>query len=131
MEEIIFNPIKDKSPSGTLKKGEIITFSFRIKQDLLIDKIMLVLRYEKTNFVYNLECKLSEYEVNYNAYKTSVKLDEAGLEIKDATGSSDESLLYAGYDEKLGETIVKSKNMTVEKYLVIRKIFENGRFYRF
>ena len=65
MEEIIFNPIKDKSPSGTLKKGETITFSFRIKQDLLIDKIMLVLRYEKTNFVYNLECKLSEYEVNY------------------------------------------------------------------
>lgn len=53
--------------------------------------------------------------------KVKSKLDEAGLEVKDATGSSDESLLYAGYDEELGETIVKSKNMTVEKYLVIGK----------
>lgn len=53
--------------------------------------------------------------------KTRSKLNEAGLEIKDATGSSEESLLFAGYDEKTGETIVKSKNMTVEKYLVVGK----------
>lgn len=58
-------------------------------------------------------------------------LDETGLDIKDATGSSDESLLFAGYDEIKGETIVKSKNMTVEKYLTIGSYsriedFENG-----
>lgn len=53
--------------------------------------------------------------------KTKSKLNEAGLEINDATGSSEESLLFAGYDEKTGETIVKSKNMTVEKYLVVGK----------
>ena len=53
--------------------------------------------------------------------KTKSKLDEAGLEINDATGSSEESLLFAGYDKKTGETIVKSKNMTVEKYLVVGK----------
>ena len=53
--------------------------------------------------------------------KVKSNLDEAGLEIKDATGSTDESLLFAGYDEESGETIVKSKNMTVEKYLVIGK----------
>ena len=47
------------------------------------------------------------------------KLNEAGLEINDATGSSEESLLFAGYDKNIGETIVKSKNMTVEKYLTI------------
>ena len=51
--------------------------------------------------------------------KTKSKLNEAGLEIKDATGSSEERLLFAGYDEKTGETIVKSKNMTVEKYLTV------------
>lgn len=51
--------------------------------------------------------------------KTKSKLNEAGLEIKDATGSSEESLLFAGYDKNIGETIVKSKNMTVEKYLTI------------
>lgn len=53
--------------------------------------------------------------------KTKSILDETGLDIKDATGASDESLLFAGYDETSGETIVKSKNMTVEKYLVIGK----------
>lgn len=46
-------------------------------------------------------------------------LDERGLDIKDATGSSDNDLLFAGYDDNLGETIVRSKNMTVEKYFVI------------
>lgn len=53
--------------------------------------------------------------------KTKSKLNEAGLEIKDATGSSEESLLFAGYDNQTGETIVKSKNMNVEKYLTIGK----------
>ena len=57
--------------------------------------------------------------------KTKANLNEAGLNIQDATGSTDESLLFAGYDEDAGETIVKSKNMTVEKYLVV------GAFSRF
>jgi len=30
-----------------------------------------------------------------------------------------ENVLFAGYDKETQETIVKSKNMTVEKYLVI------------
>lgn len=53
--------------------------------------------------------------------KVKSKLDEAGLEITDATGSTEERLLYTGYDEETGETIVESKNMTVEKYLVVGK----------
>ena len=53
--------------------------------------------------------------------KTKTTLNEVGLDVKDATGASDESLLFAGYDETTGETIVKSKNMTVEKYFVIGK----------
>lgn len=51
--------------------------------------------------------------------KTKSKLNEAGLEITDATGSSEESLLFAGYDKNIGETVVKSKNMNVEKYLTV------------
>lgn len=53
--------------------------------------------------------------------KVKAKLDEAGLEIKDATGATDESLLFAGHNEKSGETIVESKNMKVEKNFVIGK----------
>lgn len=44
-----------------------------------------------------------------------------GLEITDATGQSNEQLLFAGYDETTEETIVKTKNLTVNKYLVIGK----------
>lgn len=51
--------------------------------------------------------------------KTKSTLNETGLNIKDATGSGEESLLFAGYDGEIGETIVKSKNMTVEKYLTV------------
>lgn len=53
--------------------------------------------------------------------KTKATYNEVGIDLKDATGSSEESLLFAGYDEEIGETIVKSKNMNVEKYLTIGK----------
>lgn len=53
--------------------------------------------------------------------ETKSTLNEVGLEVKDTTGSTEESLLFAGYDKETGETIVKSKNMTVEKYLVVGK----------
>lgn len=56
--------------------------------------------------------------------KTKSTLDETALDIKDATGNTDESLFFAGYDEEIGETIVKSKNITVEKYLTVG---ENSR----
>lgn len=46
-------------------------------------------------------------------------LNEKGLDIQDATGSTNDDLLFAGYDEELGETVVKSKNIKVEKYLTI------------
>lgn len=51
--------------------------------------------------------------------KTKGNFNEKGMKVVDATGSSEEILLFAGYDEKTDETIVKSKNMTVEKYLTI------------
>lgn len=53
--------------------------------------------------------------------KTKSILNETGLNIKDVTGSNEESLLFAGYDNETGETVVKSKNMTVEKYLTVGK----------
>lgn len=53
--------------------------------------------------------------------KTKSTLNESGLEVKDSTGSQDEVLLKAGYDKEIGETVVKSKNMNVERYLTIGK----------
>lgn len=60
-------------------------------------------------------------DIEKSGAKVKSKLNEAGLSIDDATGSTKENLLFAGYDNELGETIVKTKNLTVDKYLVIGK----------
>ena len=49
--------------------------------------------------------------------KVKNTLDENGMEITDK--SSNETLLFAGYDAGLQETVVISKNLTVQKYLNI------------
>lgn len=71
----------------------------------------------KTGYTFNEE----GLTIQKSGSKVKSTLDEAGLEIIDATGSTNESLLFAGYDEDMGETIVKTKNLTVNKYLVIGK----------
>ena len=53
--------------------------------------------------------------------KTKGNFNEKGMTITDATGSIDSELLFAGYDETLDETIVRTKNINVEKYLTIGK----------
>ena len=57
--------------------------------------------------------------VDKDGSNTKSNLDADGLEIIDKTGSTQQVLLEAKYDETLGETIVRSKNMRVEKYLNI------------
>lgn len=71
----------------------------------------------KTGYTFDTE----GLKINKKDAKTSTKLDEKGLDVIDATGSTNESLLFAGFDEETGESIVRSKNMRVEKYLVIGK----------
>ena len=51
--------------------------------------------------------------------KTKGRFNEIGMKIMDATGSSDTELLFAGYDETLNESVVRSKNINVSKYLSI------------
>lgn len=49
--------------------------------------------------------------------KTKGNFNEKGITVMDATSGSEEELLFAGYDEELSETIVRTKNINVEKYL--------------
>lgn len=53
--------------------------------------------------------------------KSKGQFNESGLSVIDTTGSANERLLFAGYDEDLGESIVIAKNVNVEKYLTIGK----------
>lgn len=54
--------------------------------------------------------------------KTSSTINEKGVEVDNAT--TGEELLFAGYDEEINQTIVRTENLTVRKYLVIG---ENSR----
>lgn len=60
--------------------------------------------------------------------KTKGNFNEKGITVTDATSGSDEELLFAGYDEEIGETIVRSKNMTVEKYFVESNISRREKY---
>ena len=51
--------------------------------------------------------------------KTKGNFNEKGVTVIDATGSTNTELLFAGYDEKLNETIVRTKNINVTKYLTL------------
>jgi len=48
---------------------------------------------------------------------TSSTINEKGIEVNSTT--TGEELLFAGYDEELNQTIVRTENLTVRKYLVI------------
>lgn len=51
--------------------------------------------------------------------KTKGNFNEKGVVVKDATGSEEKELLFAGYDEDLGTTIVRTEHIRVGKYLNI------------
>ena len=51
--------------------------------------------------------------------KTKGNFNEKGVTVIDATGSTNTELLFAGYDEELNETIVRTKNINVTKYLTL------------
>ena len=52
--------------------------------------------------------------------RTKGQFNESGIKILDATSGINQELLFAGYDENLNETIVRAKNITVEKYLTVK-----------
>lgn len=55
--------------------------------------------------------------INSTNAKTNSKVGSDGLTVKD--NASGNTVLFAGYDADLQETIVKSNNMTVEKYFKV------------
>ena len=68
MEEILYNPTTDRFPNGTLKTNQIVNFNLKVRCDLLVNKVTLVLRYEKNNDTKYLEGKLIDYDINYFVY---------------------------------------------------------------
>lgn len=63
--------------------------------------------------------------------KSKGRFNEKGVTVLDTTGSTDTELLFAGFDEDLNESIVRTRNLSVTKYLNIGsnsrvEDYENG-----
>lgn len=69
--------------------------------------------------------------VDKTGSKTKGNLDADGLTVIDKTGAVESELLFAGYDEELGKTIVRTDNIKIIKYTDIGthsriQDYENG-----
>lgn len=135
MQEVIFNPINDRSPSGPLKIDEKMSFTIRVRCDFLVEKVMLILRYEKDNSCHFLECSLVEYETNYFVYQVSDKLTRSGLYWYHFEVHTNKGILYINKnnryvgtvngDEEFPLTVIKKEIPISNKYLggIIYHIF--------
>ena len=79
MERVIYNPIVDKKPSGPIHVDDTMCFKIKVRCDIFINKLTLILRYEKDNYTYFLPAELSGYETNYFVYSIKAKVDRSGL----------------------------------------------------
>lgn len=60
--------------------------------------------------------------------KTKGNFNETGITVMDATSGTDEELLFAGYDNTLNETIVRTKNITVERYITLKDVVRQEKY---
>ena len=89
--------------------------TFLIVEDIQVNGVSKV-RTEK-GFTFN-DNGMTIDEINS---PTKSVTDTNGLTVIDKTGHENETLLFAGYDENLKESLVKTKNISVEKYFNIGK----------
>lgn len=122
--------------SGKLDKCETVENVTLVKQKVeelttSTERSITILNDIQTNGVSQVRT-----ENNYTFNKEGLTIDETnskaknllnnnGMAIIDKTGGSDRNLLFAGYSEELGESIVEADNMTVKVYLVVG---EHSRF---
>ena len=135
MDAIIFNPIIDRIPSGPLTINQEMTFSIKVRCDYLVEKVMLILRYEKDNSCHFLECKLVGYDTNYFIYNTSDKLQRSGLYWYHFEIHTNKGVLYINKSDRyIGSitgteefplTVIKNEIPMSKKYLggIIYHIF--------
>lgn len=60
--------------------------------------------------------------------KTKGNFNHKGIEVIDTTSGSNQELLFAGYDENLNETIVRTNNLTVRKYFTLENVSRQEKY---
>ena len=114
--------INDKF-EGYMPKGDLVTLENSVKQ-LQTDtytktEINTKLTDGSVTKVMTMSGTFDENGMHYEKTNapTSSTINEKGVEVDSTT--TGEELLFAGYDEELNQTIVRTENLTVRKYLVI------------
>lgn len=132
MEAVLFNPIIDKVPSGPLKINQEMTFNIKIRCDFMIEKVMLILRYEKDNSCHFLECKLTGYDTNYFIYSVCDKLNKSGLYWYHFEIHTNKGMLYVNKSNRYVGTINGNEEFPltiIKKEIPICNKYQGGIIY--
>lgn len=76
---IIFNPINNKYPKGSVSNNENITFNVLIKKDFLFNKLSLVVFDDFKNKIKSIELKKVAEENRYNIFSVELQPLNSGL----------------------------------------------------
>lgn len=60
--------------------------------------------------------------------KTKGNFNHEGIKVMDTTSGSNQELLFAGYDEEINETIVRTNNLTVNKYFTLKNVSRQEKY---
>ena len=132
MEKIIFDPNVDKFPIGPVKKNQNINFKIKVKCDTNVNKVVLVLRYEKDNYTQFLECNLSYYDINYFVYECNVKLKNSGLYWYHFEVDTDEGMLYVNKSNRYVASLNSNEEFpltVIKKERDISSLYKGGIIY--
>lgn len=135
MELVIYNPIVDKIPSGPIHVDDTMRFNIKVRCDMVINKLTLVLRYERDDSTQYLTFSISGYETNYFIYSVDAKVDRSGLYWYHFEIDTSKGVLYVNKNNRYlatlesGEefplTVIKKEIPISNKYLggIIYHIF--------
>ena len=132
MELVIYNPIIDKVPSGPVRVNEKMRFSLKVRCDIFINKLTLVLRYEKDNSTQYLTCSLSGYETNHFIYSVEGKVDKSGLYWYHFEIDTNKGMLYVNKNNRYLGTLDSNEEFpltVIKKEIPISNEYLGGIIY--
>ncbi len=132
MEKVIFDPNIDKFPTGPVKKNQNINFKIKVRCDTKVNKVTLVVRYEKNNYTQFLECNLSSYEINYFVYECNTKLSDIGLHWYHFEVDTNDGILYVNKSNRYDASLTSNEEFpltVIKRERDISSLYKGGIIY--
>lgn len=132
MELVIYNPIIDKIPSGPIHVDDVMNFNIKVRCDIFINKLTLILRYEQDNYTEFLSCQLSGYETNYFIYSVNAKVNRSGLYWYHFEIDTNKGILYVNKNNRYLATLEGNEEFpltVIKKEIPISNEYLGGVIY--